>query len=186
MSLLPLRTVTLLSDLDPSALAGALCREVGEDPRLPFTGSVAGERFVITRLREFRSTFMPVLRGSLAPAPGGGTRVLLRLAPPGVVVLFMAIWLGFLAAVAAMIVAARALGADRSALWLLGPAGLAGLSWHLMASVFAADAHWALEHLLGRLAHLRREPPGEPRSARTRGSSSASARCARIRGGRGN
>lgn len=159
MRLLPLRTVTLVSDLPPAALAGVLSREVGADPGLPFTGSVAGGRFVITRLREFRSTFMPVLRGSLAPAPGGGTRVRLRLAPPGVVVLFMAIWLGFLAAVAAMIVAARTLGTDRSALWLLAPAGLAGLSWHLMASVFAADAHWAVEHVLGRLAPLRRESP---------------------------
>jgi hypothetical protein len=157
MALLPLRTVPLGSDLAPPALAAVLRQAIGDGADLPFSGSVGDAGFVGTRLREYRSTFMPVLRGALAPAPGGGTRVRLRLAPPAIVVVFMAIWLGFLAAVGALIVAAHALSAGRSLLWLLAPAALAALSWQVMVSVFAADARWALEHLLERLPALRRE-----------------------------
>jgi hypothetical protein len=158
--LLPLRTVTLVSDLDPPALAVLLRQAIGGDPGQPFSGAATDGGFVITRLREYRSTFMPVLRGTLALAPGGGTRVRLRLSPPAVVIVFMAIWLGFLGAVAALIAFARALGGGRSLLWLLAPGGLAGLSWHVMASVFAADARWALEHLLERVPAL---TPDDPR-----------------------
>jgi hypothetical protein len=158
--LLPLRSVALVSPLPPAALGDRLRQAIGADPGQPFSGSVTDVGFVITRLREYRSTFMPVLRGTLAPAPGGGTRVRLRLSPPAVVIVFMAIWLGFLAAVAALIGVARALGGGRSLLWLLAPGALAGLSWHVMASVFAADARWALEHLLERLPVLTHCGPG--------------------------
>jgi len=159
MNLLPLRTVALVSDLAPPALTERLREAIGEGPGRPFSGSVADAGFRITRLRDFRSTAMPVLRGALAPAPGGGTSVRLRLAPARVVVVFMAIWAGFLAAVAALVVGAHALDGRRSLLWLLAPGGLAALSWHVMASVFAADAHWAVEHLLERLPALRPERP---------------------------
>jgi len=159
MSFLPLRTVALVSPLPPAALAEELRQAIGDDPGQPFCGAATDGGFAITRLREYRSTFMPVLRGTLALAPGGGTRVRLRLSPPAVVIVFMAIWLGFLAAVAALIAGARALGGGRSLLWLLAPGGLAGLSWHVMASVFAADARWALEHLLERVPDLTPDGP---------------------------
>jgi hypothetical protein len=144
-----------VSDLAPEALAGLLREAVGEDPRRPFSGSVTDGAFVITRLREYRSTFMPVLRGLLAPGPDGSSRVRLRLRPPSVVIIFMTVWLGFLAAVAATILAGRAFGGTRSLLWLLAPAGVAVRSWRLMCSVFAADARWAVEHLLEKLPALR-------------------------------
>lgn len=159
MALLPLRTVSLISALPPAGLAELLRQAVGDDPGSSFSGSVTDAEFVITRLRAYRSTFMPVLRGALSPSPGGGTRVRVRLAPPAVVLVFMAIWLGFLGAIMAAIFAGHALGGGRSLLWLLAPAGLAGLSWHLMCSVFAADTHWAVEHLLERLPALRPEDP---------------------------
>jgi hypothetical protein len=159
MGLVPRRTVPLASDMAPQALAELLRQAIGGGDDRPFSGSVADGGFVITRLRAFRSTAMPVLRGALAPAPGGGTRVRLRLAPARVSVVFMAVWLGFLGAVAALIVAAHTLGGRRSLLWLLAPGGLAALSWHVMGSVFAADARWALEHLLEQLPALRPEDP---------------------------
>ncbi|HWR98687.1 MAG TPA: hypothetical protein VN317_09735 [Candidatus Methanoperedens sp.] len=155
MVLVPLRTIALASDLPPATLLDLLRQAVGAESEQPFSGRVADAGFVITRLRAFRSTFMPVLRGTVDPGPGGGSRVRVRLAPPGVVVAFMAIWLGFLAAVAAMLVAAAKADPGRSLLPLLAPAGLAGLSWHVMTSVFAADARWAVEHLLERLPALR-------------------------------
>lgn len=154
MNLLPVRIVPLASDLPPGALADLLRGLVGDGPAAPFCGAVAAGGFVITRMNEFRSTVMPSLRGRLFAKPGGGTGVLLRLRPPGTVIVFMVIWLAFLAAVAAVIVVAHARDAGRSLLWLLAPAGLGALSWFLMTAVFAADARWAVEHLVERIQEL--------------------------------
>ncbi len=157
MNLLPVRVVPLASDLPPGALADLLRGVVGDGPAAPFTGAVAADGFVITRINEFRSTVMPLVRGRLIAKAGGGTGVLLRLRPPGTVIVFMVIWLAFLAAVAAVIVAAHARDAGRSLLWLLAPAGLGALCWLLMTGVFAADARWAVEHLLESVPALRRD-----------------------------
>jgi hypothetical protein len=148
MSLLPVRVVPLASDLPPGVLAETLRGVVTSGPASPFTGAVAADGFVIARMNEFRSTVMPLLRGRCSAGPGGGTRVLLRLSPPRTVVAFMGIWLTFLAALAAIIVAAHARDAGPTLLALLVPAGLGAFSWFLMNSVFAADARWAVEHLV--------------------------------------
>lgn len=160
MNLLPVSAVHLASELPPQALADLLRRVIGDGPAAPFTGVVAADGFVITRLNEFRSTIMPLLRGGFAAAPGGGTRVLLRLRPPRTVVAFMGIWLAFLAAVAALIVLAHARESGRSLLLLLAPAGLGALSWYLMTGVFNADARWAVECLVESVPGLR--PEGAP------------------------
>jgi len=160
MNLLPVRVVPLASDLPPGALADLLRGVVGDGPAAPFAGAVAADGFVITRMNEFRSTVMPLLRGSLFAKPGGGTGVMLRLRPPGTVIVFMGIWLAFLAAVAAVaavIVVAHARDAGRSLLWLLAPAGLGALSWFLMTAVFTADARWAVEHLVESVPALHRD-----------------------------
>jgi hypothetical protein len=165
MGLIPVKTAPLASELPPAALADLMRGIIGDGPAAPFNGTVAPGGFVITRLKEFRSTSMPVLRGSLVAAPGGGTSVRLRLHPPRIVFLFMGIWLGFLAAVAALILASRAQDPDRSLLPLLAPAALAAFTWFLMVSVFDADARWALDRLLEALPALRRDGPpgaGEP------------------------
>jgi hypothetical protein len=155
MNLLPVRVVPLVSDLPPGALAEQLRRAIGTAPSLPFAGAVGADAFAITRMNEFRSTIMPAARGRLLARPGGGTGVRLRLGPSRTVVAFMGIWLGFLAAVAAMIVLAHRQDAGRSLLPLLAPGGLAALTWYLMNAVFAADARWALEHLVEAIPALR-------------------------------
>ena len=154
MNLLPFQTVPLASALPPGALADLLRGVIGDGPAAPFAGAVTADAFVITRMNEFRSTFMPRLRGRLFAKPGGGTVVLLRLRPPGTVVAFMGIWLGFLAALAAVIVLAHAQDASRSLLVLLAPAGVGAFSWFLMSAVFSADARWAVEHLVERVPEL--------------------------------
>jgi len=154
MKLLPVKTVPLASDLPPSSLVDLLRAVVGDGPAAPFAGTVAADTFVITRINEFRSTQMPLLRGRVFAQPGGGTGVRVRLRPPGTIVVFMGIWLGFLAAVAALVVGAHLQDNRRSLLPLLAPAGFAAFSWYLMASVFAADARWALERLLGSVPAL--------------------------------
>ncbi len=153
MKLLPVKTVTISSGLPPAALADLLRGLIGNGPAAPFAGSVATNGFAITRMNEFRSTFMPMVHGSLRAA-SGGTEVRLRLRPPGTVLVFMGIWLGFLTAIAGLILTAHARDAGRSLLLLLAPAGLTVFSWFLMTSVFAADARWAVEHLHERVTAL--------------------------------
>ncbi|MDP1909069.1 MAG: hypothetical protein Q8K85_12275 [Hyphomicrobium sp.] len=157
MNLLPVRVVSLASDLPPGALADLLRGVVGDGLAAPFAGAVAADGFVITRINEFRSTVMPQLRGSLVAKAGGGTGVILRLRPPATVIVFMVIWLAFLAAVAAVIVIAHARGTGRSLLWLLAPAGLGAFCWLLMTAVFTADARWAVEHLVESVPALHRD-----------------------------
>ena len=140
MDFLPVRVVPLASDLPPGALADLLRGVVGDGPAAPFSGAVAADGFVITRMNEFRSTVMPLLRGSLFAKPDGGTGVTLRLRPPGTV-----------------IVVAHARDTGRSLLWLLAPAGLGALGWFLMTAVFTADARWAVEHLVESVPSLRRD-----------------------------
>lgn len=154
MNLLPVRVVSLASDLPPGALVELLRGIVGPGPAAPFRGAVAADGFVITGIGEFRSTVLPLLRVRLFARAGGGTGVLLRLRPAGTVVVFMAIWFAFLAAVAAIVVLAHGRDGGRSLLWLLAPAGLGALSWSLMTAVFGADARWAVEHLVGRIQEL--------------------------------
>ena len=156
MKLLPVLVVPLASELPPGELAARLRVVVGNGPAAPFAGAVGTDGFVITRMNEFRSTVMPLVRGRLIAKPGGGTGVLLRLRPPGTVFVFMGIWLGFLAAVAAVIVVAHARDTGRSLLWLLAPAGLGAFCWFLMTAVFTADARWAVEHLVESVPALRR------------------------------
>jgi len=155
MNLLPFRVVPLASALSPGALSELLRGVVGAGPPAPFSGTVAADGFVITRMNELRGTALPLLRGTLVAQTGGGTGVLLRLRQHRIVSVFMGIWLGFLAAVAAVIVAAHARDAGRSLLWLLAPAGIGAFSWYLMAEVFAAEARWAAEHLVESIPALR-------------------------------
>lgn len=154
MDFLPVRVVPLASELNPGALADLLRGVVGDGPAAPFAGTVAADRFVITRMNAFRSTVMPLVRGRIFAKADGGTGVLLRLSPPGTVIVFMGIWLAFLTAVAAVIVVAHARDSARSLLWLLAPAGLGASCWFLMTGVFAADARWAVEHLVERIPEL--------------------------------
>ena len=154
MNLLPVRVVHLASELPPAALADLLRGVIGDGPAAPFAGSVGADRFCITRMNEFRSTVMPLLRGRLFAQPGGGTAVLLRLRVTGTVITFMGIWLAFLAAVAAIIVVAHARAPGVSLLVLLGPAGLGAFSWFLMTAVFSADARWAVERLVAAVPAL--------------------------------
>jgi hypothetical protein len=155
MKLLPVRSLDLVSDLPPAALADALRGVVGDGLAAPFAGSVGADRFFINKINDFRSTAMPRLLGSLAAAPGGGTAVRLRLRPPATVVVFMAIWLGFLCATFALLTAAGSADPGRSGLWPVAPAGVAAGSWLLMVSVFDANAGWAIRHLQERVPLLR-------------------------------
>jgi hypothetical protein len=157
MNLLPVLVVPLASDLTPGALADLMRGVVGDGPAAPFAGAVAADGFVITRLNEFRSTVMPLLRGKLLAKASGGTEVLLCLRPPGTVIVFMGIWLAFLAAVAAVIVVAHARETGHSLLWLLAPGGLGAFCWFLMTAVFTADARWAVEHLVESVPALHRD-----------------------------
>jgi hypothetical protein len=159
MRILPLLTEELTAARPLPAVAAALRATIGDRHApggLPFSGRVTEDGFVITRFNEYRSTFMPHVRGRFRAAPAGTSiRVILR--PHWSVFVFMAIWLLFLAGFAAIIVATRWMDPSRSLLPLLVPGGLAAFSWFLVVGVFAADARWALLQLREKIPGL---PPG--------------------------
>jgi len=146
MGLLPFAAVEYASALPPAELLGRLARLIGEGPETPFAGRVGPAGFVVAGVREYRTTFLPVLRASV-DASGGGSRVRLRARPHGTVLVFLAIWLAFLAVAAALAVAWRLLGPGHSALWVAGPALLLALTWRLVSGVFGAELRWTLERL---------------------------------------
>lgn len=158
MHLAPFASVALRSPLPPAELAAALRPLIGP-PGAPFAGSVDGGGFVVTRVNGYHGSFRPVARGAFRPA-AAGTEVLLRLRPHGQVFAFMGIWLLFLAGFAAIVLVARAHDPSRSLLPLLAPGGLALLSWHLTAGVFAAEARWTVEQLLGQAGEELLSPKG--------------------------
>jgi hypothetical protein len=181
MILLPSRTVPLASELPPAALTEQLRCAIGSGPEAPFAGSVAVHGFVIRGMREFRSSFMPLVRGEIIARRGGGSLVRLWLRPAGIVLVFMGIWLSFLAAAGALIIAAHVRDAGRNLAWLTVPSGLAAVTWLLAVSVFDAEARWAVLHLLEQVPALRPEtslhaPPAEPAG---RVAASAGGRCER-------
>jgi hypothetical protein len=61
------------------------------DPR-PFTGKVFESSFEIARQINYRNSFLPICKGTLA-RDGDGTRVEVKLAMHDFVVVFMALWL---------------------------------------------------------------------------------------------
>lgn len=161
MLLIPWLVRDLESNLPPRALAAALRAHVAKGSGTAFSGRVSPEGMTVIGMREYRSTFLPVISGRFT-ARGRGTAVHIRMRPPAAVIVFMGIWFLFLAVVSGGIVGLRLLSTGRTLLPLLLPAGLAGLSWHVMVGVFAADCRWALEHLLERVPELRR-PGSAPR-----------------------
>lgn len=154
MHLATTAAVTLRSDLPPAELAAALRPLIGP-AGAPFDGKVGEDGFLLSRVNGFHGAYRPVARGTVRPS-AGGSEVLLRLRPHRQVFLFMGIWLLFLAAFAAIVAVGHALDPARSLLPLLIPAGLALLSWHLTAGVFAAEARWTVERLLEEAPALRR------------------------------
>ena len=146
MGLLPIAALDLESKLPPEVLLGHLRAAIGGHPGAPFAGEARPGRFRITRVNEYRTTFLPVVTGSILPA-GGGSAVRLRMRPHASVLVFLAIWLAFLAVVTGLAVAWRLRSPANSALWLAGPALLAAVTWRIVSGVFSAEARWLVGHL---------------------------------------
>lgn len=163
-SVLPRVARELVSDLTPEALAARVATLVGDGPPAPFAGSVTARGFAIDRMRTLRGSVPPVVRGRFRAA-SGATSVTVVFRPAPAVKAFMAIWLAFLAAVAAAGLGLSLSDPIRGLAALAVPAALAALSWRLMLGVFAADSRWALEHLLEVVPELRpagARPGGRP------------------------
>ncbi len=106
----------------------------------PFVGRIDGGEFEIRRITVYRSTFLPVLRGTVLHG-AGGAEILLRMRPHRQVIFFLVIWYGFLLA-ASLLIAVLGEGAQR--LLLLLPLGLGAATWVLSALVFESDCRWAV------------------------------------------
>lgn len=103
MPLLPFDSFSIDTPLSASEAAARLANVV-EPRRLlrlgggekPFEGVVSGDSFAIRRVIGYRNSFLPEIRGRIeATASGSRVRGTMRLHP--LVLVFMALWVGFAA-----------------------------------------------------------------------------------------
>jgi hypothetical protein len=68
---------------------------IGESGQPPeFLGKVYDRDFKIRRIIRYRNSFLPIIRGTVAPRPGGGSHVRLVMALHVAIAVFMLGWFG--------------------------------------------------------------------------------------------
>jgi hypothetical protein len=161
VTLLPYRRYQADSAAAPTDVEEALRASV-EPRRLlrfgasahPFEGEVTAGAFDLRRIISYRNSFLPRIRGTIAPIPDG-SRVAVTMSLHPSVLVFMTAWLGFtgLAAVALLVAALRGAG---SAYQALGPAVMFLFGWGMTLGAFSFEARRA-ERVLAEIISV---PPG--------------------------
>jgi hypothetical protein len=159
MTLLPYRRYQADSGAAPSAVEDALRASV--EPRrmvrlgagtLPFEGEVGAGVFEVQRIIGYRNSFLPRIRGTIAPSPEGSrVTVTMRLHPT--VFVFMTVWLCF-AGIGCAVLVVAALRGTGSAYQPLGPALMFVLGWAMVSGGFFFEARRA-ERLLADIMSAR-------------------------------
>ena len=106
-----------------------------------FVGRAEGNTFTIRGFLNYRSSFLPMVRGRILDGEEG-TSLEIRMGPHREVVTFLSIWLFFLA-LCVLVLLFASTKASRF-FFIPIPVGLALFSWILGALVFESDCRWAL------------------------------------------
>ena len=162
MAVLPYRKIELYSPLPAEAVALALGNAVepkrwlrfGAGSR-PFEGAVTQSSFDIRRIISYRNSFVPQIRGTIAPE-GGGSRISITMQLHLAVAIFMTLWLS--AVFLAVIASAPAVLSGRAELaTALVPLGMFLFGSILTVASFSIEARKA-ERLLASLLDGARRP----------------------------
>jgi hypothetical protein len=145
MPLLPFRRFDLISDKSPSEVEVRLRNAVaigpaslGVAPLLPFEGEVREGAFTVHRAITYRNSFLPRIRGTIAPAPEGSRiRISMSLYLP--VLLFMLLWLSGMGAAFGVLLVGG-LRRQNVLVNVLGPAAMFIFGWALAAGAFTYEA----------------------------------------------
>lgn len=64
-------------------------------PIKPYEGKIVGSNFTISRIIQYRNSFLPVVKGEISTFLSQ-TQIRVKMQPPTYVILFMSIWLGII------------------------------------------------------------------------------------------
>ena len=152
------RTVRIETTLEETEAVSRMAALVGEEGSRPFRGHADETGFAIDEIREYRTSFLPRVRGTYVRAPGG-VNLSLSLRPHREVIIFLAVWATFLLFASILIVAFALPARTGRLLLLIAPAALGALTFYLSFRVFRSDCRWTLESLKEHL--LSEEASGE-------------------------
>ena len=145
------RTARIETPLAEDEAAARMTDLVGEEDSRPFRGQADARGFAIEEIREYRTSFLPRVRGTYVRTPVG-VDLSLSLRPHREVVIFLTVWGLFLLVVSALIVVFSLSGHTGRLLLLAAPGALGTLTYYLSFRVFTNDCRWTLlslrEHLL--------------------------------------
>ena len=158
MKLLPRDSFTIHTALSPEAVAATL--ETWVEPKQwlrfgrgekAFEGEYSSRGFKISRIINYRNSFIPVVRGTFRPGPRGVT-IAVTMTLHLFVWIFLGIWLGFLTLVGALFVASVPGGKSHFDTPMLIPLGMVAFGLALMNIPFwieAARARTLLQDMFG-------------------------------------
>lgn len=148
--LLPYQTLVLESALTPTQALERLKAAV--EPRQwamrsrhrerPFEGTVEGTGFRMQRTIGYRNSFVPQLHGRIEATPGGRARLVVAFRIHPAVVVFLAIWFGFLGCFGVAAIDQPSVGAGGPSPRLL-PGGMLVFGVLLLFGGFMPEAHKA-------------------------------------------
>lgn len=118
----------------------------GEASGSSFVGTVGEEGFRIIGFRDYRSSFLPSIKGRFEGGAAGAT-IHLSMRPHREVLIFLSIWYLFLLLCSLLILYSSFGTGPFRLLLLVVPLGLGAATWILSALVFESDALWALRIL---------------------------------------
>jgi len=103
-SILPYEQYTFVTKLSTTEVAKRIAENTGLRPQMIsftrrdipntlFTGFVSGDRFELSRVIQYKNSFLPLIKGKMTPFLGK-TEISISMAPMRSVLIFMCIWLG--------------------------------------------------------------------------------------------
>jgi len=146
--LLPFDTFSLETPLAPGEVRARLAAAVEPKRRLrlgggrcPFEGEVEGDSFRVSRVINYRNSFLPHVRGRVVPA-AAGSRIEGSMALHPAVLAFIAVWCGLVLLIGVGVWGAM-LADGRWRPGALVPLGMLAFLWALSAGAFTVEARRA-------------------------------------------
>jgi hypothetical protein len=151
---LPWRRYEILTHMQPAEALAAIARATGPRGSLlrpvwkrthDLEGAVESDGFAISRVIRYRNSFLPMIRGRLAPAPGG-TLVTVSMRPMWFVVIFWIFWMSAAAVALAWVLLAKGNAPGRTGLIAIA-LGMFAAGYLACSIGFGLEARWARQML---------------------------------------
>lgn len=151
MKIFPYERLKITTKLSPDEAINRLVNVIELQPYLrwfatdhkPYEGKVEGHQFQISRVINYRNSFLPMIHGEVLPEMRGSSiRITMR--SHGLVIVFMIFWLGavgfFFLAMLSTFISAAMQGTIGNPSVLLAPAGMFAFGYLLMLGGFKFES----------------------------------------------